>query len=329
ARLTGLLVEQMQPRSVLDIGCGVGHWLDAFRAHGVADVAGVEDPAFLAATDAALRPGAEPRDLAQFSPVRRVDLCLCLGVVHRVPQATAEAVVAACTRASDTVVFSAPAPGIGLPGYINERPWVVWHRLFLSHGFTLCDELRPLVEERWGRYPSPYDLLVVYRRAATTPVAAPSDPVGAALLAAWQRIDEQVLQGFWFARALAAVPPVVAKPLPRLRYVRFEIAPERMDAGPQPGTRTFRFRALATSVALAADGVDAPMVAEDAAPLSLADGGDWSRPGQFSVDAQAIVFSSRDGSDPRHNGRTYTVRLPAHVAWLEHQPGATVLEREL
>ena len=37
-----MLVEMLQPKSVVDIGCGVGTWLSAFREYGVEDVLGID-----------------------------------------------------------------------------------------------------------------------------------------------------------------------------------------------------------------------------------------------------------------------------------------------
>jgi hypothetical protein len=41
------------------------------------------------------------------------------------------------------------------------------------------------------------------------------------------------------------------------------------------------------------------------------------------------MFRSSDGSDPRVNGRCYTIDLPSHVAWAESQPLADILRIEL
>ena len=38
-RVVPMIVELIRPRSVVDIGCGVGTWLAAFSGHGVADIA--------------------------------------------------------------------------------------------------------------------------------------------------------------------------------------------------------------------------------------------------------------------------------------------------
>jgi SAM-dependent methyltransferase len=313
-RLAPLLVEHFTPGSVLDIGCGAGYWLRALESHGVADVCGVEG-----------------EDLATFAPTRSFDLCLCLGVVQRLHAQAADAVVAACTKASDTVAFSVAAAAIGAPGYINERPSSVWHELFLEHGFAAHDELRPIVEERWGGYRSSYDLLTVYRRVASGGNQL-SAPTRSALIAAARRADDLVLQTHWYAHALGAVPRATGKPaMPQVRYERLTIPPARMESGGAKGVRVFRFRAAA-ALSLLAPGAEPPSLHEDQRPLRRLESAEQDRSGlfgTFAVHQDSIAFSAADGSDPRHNGRHYTVSVPAHIAWLERLPIATILEHGL
>jgi len=324
-RLTPLLIQHFKPASMLDIGCGPGYWLRAFEANGITAVSGAEDAPLLAAGGVDVPRGVWAGDLASFEPSQRVDLCLCLGVVRRVPAATAAAIVAACTQASDTVVFSSSLPCMGpWTGYINEQPSSAWHRVFLSHGFVPHDELRPLFEARWPRYLSSVDFLVtVYRRA---PV---SSAIESLVLEASARIDDQVLQTQWYRRALDAARAPVNAALAGARYEWLEIPAARMmDAG-CAGVRRFRFRTSAAVFALAAIG---PTATDDGRPLQAA--GDASaiqagRGGHCAVEGDVLTFSAIDGSDPRHNGRTYAVRVPAHVVWLERLPIVTIAEHAL
>lgn len=309
-RLTPLIVERLAPTSVLDVGCGAGHWLRALKALGVSDVTGIE------------------RDLEQFTPSRSFDACLCLGVVHLVTMAVAEAVIESCTKASDTVVFSVPAAAIGAPGFITERPSSVWHALFLRHGFAAHDELRPIVETRFGRYSSSYDLLTVYRR-----VGKPADisvVCQQALARSAARVDDLVLQTHWQTTAAAAREALAAPRLPAMRFDRMDIGPARMEAGGD-SSRIFRFRTAAAAVWLATTDGATLLVKEEqtqlrfvATPRALKDGTRG-----FAIDGDSVLFSSSDGSDPRGNHRRYSIEVPAHVAWLESQPLVDILRRRL
>jgi ribosomal protein L11 methylase PrmA len=39
-----IVVELVQPHSVVDVGCGVGAWLAVFRQNGIEDIVGVDGP---------------------------------------------------------------------------------------------------------------------------------------------------------------------------------------------------------------------------------------------------------------------------------------------
>src|SRR5215212_10034806 len=39
-----LLLELVRPRSVVDVGCGSGAWLQVFAEHGVTDAVGIDGP---------------------------------------------------------------------------------------------------------------------------------------------------------------------------------------------------------------------------------------------------------------------------------------------
>lgn len=312
-RLTSLIVERLAPRSVLDVGCGAGHWLQALTAHGVEDVAGVET------------------DLDRFTPWRSYDVCLCLGVVQSLPGAAADAVIAACTTASDTVVFAVPAAAIGAPGFLSERPAGAWAQVFAQHGFAAHDELRPTIEDRWGGYQTSFDLLTVYRRVVPAGESLPA-PVRAALVAATGRIDDLVLQLLVTAKAAEPAHRAPEHAMrPRVAMVTLDLPPARLAATAEDSCRRFQFRTAAAALAIAAD-LDSLSVSEDGRPLravaspAIVEAG---APGSFAVHQGVITFRSCDGTDPRRNGRRYAVTVPSHVAWLERQPLAVILEHRL
>lgn len=332
ARLAPLLVAQFTPTSVLDIGCGAGYWLRALESHGVADVCGVEDASLASAAGAGPVRGVTAGDLAAFDPPRVFDLCLCLGVVQRMSAHTAATIVAACTKASDTVVFAVPAAALAVPGFINERPSRVWHALFLQHGFAAHDELRPIVEARWGGYLSSYDLLTVYRRVARRGDQLPA-LTRSALLAAANRTDDLVLQTHWYASAFrAGLQRSGQTPVPRVRFERLPIPPWRMESEGSKSVRVFRFRTAAAALAIGAVAIAPSTVEENQRPLRRVATAEQVRSGHagtFAIHGDTITFSAVDGTDPRHNGRSYTVSAPAHVAWLERLSTATILDHHL
>jgi SAM-dependent methyltransferase len=141
-----LVVAAQHPRSVLDVGCGVGTWLDVFRTHGVDDVVGVDGPhvvldqleiprdAFVAHD---LR---EPLDLG-----RRFDLVVSLEVAEHLAPDRADAFVASLVAHAPAVLFSAAIPFQGGTGHVNERWPSYWADRFAGAGFAPLDIVRPAV----------------------------------------------------------------------------------------------------------------------------------------------------------------------------------------
>jgi SAM-dependent methyltransferase len=143
------LVELLQPRSVLDVGCANGLWLAAFRDCGVPVVRGVDGPwvprdrlRIAPADFRALDFGrcALPYSLAQQDG--RFDLVMSLELLEHLPAARADALVDAMCALSDTLLVSAAVPHQGGTGHVNEQWPDHWRERFAARGFVACDFIR-------------------------------------------------------------------------------------------------------------------------------------------------------------------------------------------
>jgi SAM-dependent methyltransferase len=144
-----MLVELVGPRSVLDVGCGVGTWLRSLMDAGVTDVLGVDgdyvDRAMLEIPADRFR----PVDLAEpFCAGRRFDLALCLEVGEHLDEDRAGTLVASLVAHAPVIAFSAAIPGQGGTHHVNERWLSYWRLLFARHGYSCLDVLRPAL---WTR----------------------------------------------------------------------------------------------------------------------------------------------------------------------------------
>jgi len=140
------LFAHYRPASVLDVGCGIGTWLDVARAKGVKDILGIEGQWL--DRNLARVPAAQIVDLdleQPFDLARRFDLVITLEVAEHLSARAAAGFVAALVRHADVVLFSAAIPFQGGHHHVNEQFLDYWQRLFQAHGYVAVDFLRPLI----------------------------------------------------------------------------------------------------------------------------------------------------------------------------------------
>jgi SAM-dependent methyltransferase len=144
AVLVPLVAGLVQPRSVLDVGCGTGAWLAAFAAAGATEVVGV-DGDYVPRERLKIPPASFlPRDLAEPLDLgRRFDLVMSLEVAEHIPPGRADAFADSLTRHADVLLFSAAIPFQGGEGHVNEQWPAYWAERFAARGFRAIDCLRP------------------------------------------------------------------------------------------------------------------------------------------------------------------------------------------
>ena len=141
-----LVVQLLNPTSVVDFGCGEGVWLNAFRRHGVADVFGVDGDYVDRAKLLIPRETFVSADLERPVTVgRNFDLAISLEVAEHLKPSAGEQFVRTLTEHSNTVLFSAAVPGQGGTRHINEQWTPYWESLFEERGFRRIDSIRPLI----------------------------------------------------------------------------------------------------------------------------------------------------------------------------------------
>jgi SAM-dependent methyltransferase len=138
-----LLIDICRPQSVIDVGCGTGHWLAAFRGRGVTDVLGVDGPWVPRVQREIPEDLFLEHDLAQpLNLDRSFDLALCLEAAEHLPPEAALPLVESLTRIAPIVAFSAAIPHQGGDGHVNEQWPSYWAKLFASCGYDCFDSLR-------------------------------------------------------------------------------------------------------------------------------------------------------------------------------------------
>src|SRR4051812_46660340 len=142
--LVPMMYDVFKPASVIDIGCGVGGWLRAFKEIcKVEDIRGV-DGDYVKQEN--LRIPADKfisYDLTKFYDAgRKFDLSMTLEVGEHLPDQAADDFVKTLVTAARKVVFSAAIPGQGGTFHINEQYPEYWAEKFAKHGYVAVDYFR-------------------------------------------------------------------------------------------------------------------------------------------------------------------------------------------
>lgn len=140
------LMNSLQLTSILDVGCGLGTWLQVALQHGANKVAGIEgkwiSPEKLLIDKALVH----TQDLNNaFDLQRRFDLTISLEVAEHLQPDSADRFVQSLVRHSDIILFSAAVPGQGGNGHVNEQLQHYWAKRFCSHGYVAIDVVRPKI----------------------------------------------------------------------------------------------------------------------------------------------------------------------------------------
>lgn len=147
-RVVPIVMQCIAPKSVVDVGCGVGTWLRVFHELGVETITGMDgdyvDRSALQIDQASF----VPTDISTpFTVGRTFDLAVCLEVAEHLKPESGVALIKRLAASAPFVLFSAAIPGQLGTDHINEQWQDHWRRLFANEGYVAVDLIRPQV---WG-----------------------------------------------------------------------------------------------------------------------------------------------------------------------------------
>jgi SAM-dependent methyltransferase len=141
-----IVFDIFKPASIIDVGCGLGTWIQVAKTLGVNEVTGV-DGAYV--NRSLLKITADEfveKDLKEtFNLNRKYDMAICLEVAEHLPESSADNLINSLTTHADVVIFSAALPGQMGQNHLNEQWPQYWQKLFEKYGFEMIDALRPKI----------------------------------------------------------------------------------------------------------------------------------------------------------------------------------------
>ncbi|MFI6445610.1 methyltransferase domain-containing protein [Kitasatospora sp. NPDC050543] len=150
-RVLPLVLDLVQPSSVVDLGCGTGAWLATALRLGTDTVLGVDGPWVTEETLHIPYDRFLPHDLSQpldvdelrpDGPGSRFGLAMSLEAAEHLEADRADSLVADLCALSECVLFSAAIPGQTGSDHRNEQWPPYWRARFERHGHQLVDCLR-------------------------------------------------------------------------------------------------------------------------------------------------------------------------------------------
>lgn len=136
-------VELVKPRSIVDVGCGIGTWLKAANELGVADVAGLDGSYVDRSMLQIFSEQFTATDLTRpFRMPRTFDAAISLEVAEHLPEASAAAFVESLSLLAPVILFSAAIPKQMGEQHVNEQWQSWWVERFSRMGFAALDCVR-------------------------------------------------------------------------------------------------------------------------------------------------------------------------------------------
>lgn len=144
--LVPIVTDLISPRSVIDVGCGDGTWLQQFQLNGAEFVLGL-DGYHVSKDIIKIKPEEFIACNLEDPPSIEVffDLVLCLEVAEHLNASVSKRFIAFLTGLSDTILFSAAIPMQLGTHHINPQWQSYWQTLFEDQGYLPIVTIRSRV----------------------------------------------------------------------------------------------------------------------------------------------------------------------------------------
>lgn len=145
-----ILIKNFNPKSVIDIGCGVGNFLREFKKNGINDILGI-DGDWTDLDEIEKNIGKE--NFLNYNlnhiyfPTKKFDLAISLEVAEHIDGKYSDNFIETLSNCSDNIVFSAAIPLQGGQNHINEQWNEYWIEKFNKKEYVMVDFLKSYLWE--------------------------------------------------------------------------------------------------------------------------------------------------------------------------------------
>jgi SAM-dependent methyltransferase len=146
-KIVPAVIKILNPKSVVDIGCGLGTFLSVFKQQGVTDVLGIDGPWVdknLLQKNIALNEFKEMDLEKEIVLEKKYDLVVSLEVAEHLAKEKAELFVKSLINSGNVILFSAALPNQRGQNHINEQWLSYWEAIFNKQGYVIHDVIRPI-----------------------------------------------------------------------------------------------------------------------------------------------------------------------------------------
>jgi SAM-dependent methyltransferase len=142
-----VIINLLEPSSVVDLGCGIGTFLHLFKKHGVNRVLGIDGKW---ANKELLKKYLSENEFYEANIENKIeinekfDIAICLEVAEHIDSTFADNIVSSLTNLSDIIIFAAAIPNQGGQNHVNEQYPKYWESKFNKLGYMFIDCFRDI-----------------------------------------------------------------------------------------------------------------------------------------------------------------------------------------